>query len=236
MNGSPEQNLYDQYWNRQKILMASAHVNNAIIAACVILFIAGFFIGEEFDVTLALDSFAVVHGEGWYTLFTAVFLHASIRHLFSNMLILLLLGAEVERDTGHVAYLILYLASGIIGNIVSVLWDYLTVHPTISVGASGAVFGVTGALLVSFLKKNRQRRLIRTGRGLAAESSAYTQDTMINGRGGSSYGTRLIIMVIYMLYSGFTQSDINNAAHVGGFITGAIITLICSGLSDYRRN
>lgn len=86
-----------------------------------------------------------VNGE-WYRLITAAFLHGSILHIAFNMYVLFALGPTLERILGHVRYLVLYLAAALGGSIASYAFSDMR---TLSVGASGAIFGLMGALVVA---------------------------------------------------------------------------------------
>lgn len=83
-----------------------------------------------------------------WRLLTPIFFHADIIHLFSNMVGLLLFGAVVEENYSKVQYIIIYFLSGLIGNLFS-LW--LLPLYSISLGASGAIFGLMGATVIMFL-------------------------------------------------------------------------------------
>jgi rhomboid protease GluP len=119
------------------------------------------------------------------------------------MICLLALGAYVEHDLGHISYLIMYFLSGIIGNVVSIGWDMLLDEYSVSVGASGAVFGVTGAAVV-ILFFGRKRLKLK----------------------GSTIIPRMAAVVALDLYSGYADNTINGAAHFGGLIGGIIITVL----------
>src|SRR6266545_7171 len=85
-----------------------------------------------------------VAGGDWWRLITAAFLHGSVLHIGLNMLAVGWLGAPVERYVGHLRYLALYVVSGLAGSA-----GALIANPTsVTVGASGAVFGILGALLI----------------------------------------------------------------------------------------
>ncbi len=85
-------------------------------------------------------------GEGdWWRLFTAMFLHAGLLHIAFNMLALWWLGSVVEQALGPARFLLVYLASGLAGSAGALLLSGLT---AVTVGASGAIFGIMGALLV----------------------------------------------------------------------------------------
>lgn len=125
----------------------------------------------------------------------SVFLHSSAEHIFNNMVIVLFLGSMLERQVGHVLYGLVYLTAGIGSGLFSLLVKWYQFDGAVSIGASGAVFGLDGLLLamVIFLA-NR------------IEIPA----------------TRVILVVFLSLYSGFSNSGIDNAGHVGGLVIGFI--------------
>ena len=86
----------------------------------------------------------VAFGE-WYRLITGGFLHAGLIHLGMNMLVLWILGSQVERILGHARYAALYLAALMAGSFAVMLAP--PIPPTFTVGASGAIFGIMGAAL-----------------------------------------------------------------------------------------
>ena len=88
----------------------------------------------------------ILHGEALYQLFTSLFVHIHPLHIFMNMFALWYFGRYVEQSYNSLPFLLLYLASGVIGNILT-----LGLGPTIiSAGASGSVFGVLGAYVILF--------------------------------------------------------------------------------------
>ena len=133
---------------------------------------------------------AVANGD-WWRLITAAFLHANLLHIGLNMLALVWLGAPVERYLGHLQYLGLYLVSGLAGSA-----GALITSPTgITVGASGAIFGILGALLI-------------------IEYQAT----------GQIAGQAFTLIVINLLFS-FTVSGISVGGHIGGLIGGIAAAL-----------
>ena len=128
----------------------------------------------------------VAHGE-WWRLFTAMFLHASFFHLAVNMYSLYFVGTIMEQVIGRWRFLLLYLASGIAGSAGALLLSPLS--PT--VGASGAIFGILGGLLVL-----ERKRHIATG--------------------GQVAGLIVLNLVITFAFS----STISVGGHVGGLIGG----------------
>ncbi|MGV9203584.1 MAG: rhomboid family intramembrane serine protease [Promethearchaeia archaeon] len=89
----------------------------------------------------------IIEQAEWWRLLTPIFFHANIIHLFSNMLGLLLFGTVVEENYSKIQYFAVYFISGMIGNLFS-LW--LLPLYSISLGASGAVFGLMGATVIMF--------------------------------------------------------------------------------------
>jgi rhomboid protease GluP len=133
----------------------------------------------------------------WWRLLSSVFLHIGIFHLAVNMWCLWNLGELAERIYGRAAFLALYIAAGVTGAIVSLAW-----HPfAVSAGASGAVFGLAGALIVTFWF------------GHLPLPRHHIQITL-----GS-----LLAFAGYNLLFGFITPGIGNAAHVGGLLAGLVL-------------
>lgn len=137
----------------------------------------------------------------WWRLLTAVFLHSGMMHLTMNMAGLLCTGPTVERVYGSRRFLLLYLGAGLAGSALSL--HFSAQHGT-AVGASGAVFGVAGALLVAAL---RHRRFLPT------MLSFYT----LAGIG---------MLLLDGMLRGFGSGQVDNAAHVGGLLAGSLLALI----------
>ncbi len=136
----------------------------------------------------------------WYPIFTAMFLHFDAGHLANNMIMLVAVGRYVEKDMGTVKFMIVYILSGLIGNVLSLMMDISSGKYVVSAGASGAVFGLVGALLAMAIK-NRGR---------------------IEGLGVR----QILLMIALSLFSGFTSAGVDNVAHVGGLVSGFILGLI----------
>lgn len=85
----------------------------------------------------------VLQGEYW-RLMSAVFIHAGIAHLFLNVMCLCIFGPMLERFIGSFKYILVFLISGIMGSVASITWY----ESTVSIGASGAIYGALGALIV----------------------------------------------------------------------------------------
>lgn len=175
------------------IVLALIHA--AVFAACLLF-------GDRLYPAWRCGTVQVIEGREYYRLLTSIFLHSGISHLGSNLLVQVLMGNAVERNLGHVKYLVLYLVSGVCGNIVSVLYDSLQGVNTYSVGSSGAVFGVMGALILLIIKGRKKLQ------------------------SGSSLIYRAAFAVFYAVYSGFKNPYTDNAAHVGGLVSGILLGLV----------
>jgi len=122
-------------------------VTPILILICILVFISMYIFGNGSEDIMTLIKFGANYqpliklGEVW-RLFTSMFLHIGIIHLVCNMYSLWILGKELETFLGKFKFLIVYLGSGFIGSLLSVV-----VHSSVSAGASGAIFGLMGSLL-----------------------------------------------------------------------------------------
>jgi len=132
----------------------------------------------------------------WWRLITAAFLHASIIHLGMNMLVLWFIGAPVEQAIGRGRYLAIYIVSGLAGSAGAVIFS----PDVVTVGASGAIFGILGAALV-----------------LEMQGSKVL--------GGQAFG----LIAINLVFT-FAIPNISVGGHVGGLIGGALSMLAFSRL------
>jgi rhomboid protease GluP len=184
-------------------------VNLTLAAVQILVFILCTMTGDAMYIAGRCGTDLVLAQGQYWRLLTSVFLHAGLSHLGSNLLVQILMGNAVERNLGHVRYLALYLLSGIGGNVISVLYDRAQGVNIYSVGASGAVFGVMGTLIILIL---RGRKKLRSG---------------------SSLLPRAAFAVFYAVYSGFRNPYTDNAAHLGGLLFGmALGTLLTVTLED----
>lgn len=140
---------------------------------------------------------AIVHANEFYRLLTYMFLHANVTHLSNNMLVLFFLGDNLERAAGKWRFLALYFGTGIIAGITSMYYNMVKHYNVISVGASGAIFGVVGAM-VNIVIRNK-------------------------GRLENISARQMVLFVIFSLYGGLTSQGVDNAAHIGGLISGFIL-------------
>ena len=124
-------------------------VTKALIALCVLIFLATLFGSKELFVSLLIDYGLIPSTVGVanpYGLVTYMFLHGNLAHLASNVFVLHSVGREVERDVGSLRFMLVYLASGVSAGLI-----YMAVNPASDVpviGASGAIFGLIAVMLL----------------------------------------------------------------------------------------
>ena len=179
--------------------------NSVIIVVNILVFVILEWLGSTKDTRFMLSHGAlywpyVIREGQWYRVFTYMFLHFGIGHIFNNMMILAFLGDNLERAIGKSRYVMVYLGTGVIAGLASMGYNMLQKYNVIAVGASGAIFGVVGSLLY----------VVIVNRGHLENMSAK----------------RLFIFAILSIYSGFTSQGTDNIAHVAGFIAGFIISII----------
>ena len=146
----------------------------------------------------------IIQNGEWYRFLTSLFLHGDMSHLVSNMIMLFFLGDIVEKELGHFKYFILYFLAGIAGGAASLYFKYLEIQSGLeavgSIGASGAVFGMLGGLLW----------LIIRNKGKLAELTFI----------------KVLFLIFYTLYGGLMSSQVDNAAHFGGVLTGFLAAIL----------
>jgi membrane associated rhomboid family serine protease len=118
-------------------------VTRAILVICISIFVLSLLLGS-FALAFGMIPAAIAQGE-WWRLLTSTLLHGSILHLLFNMYALYWLGPQLERSLGHVRFAALYILSALGGSVASYWFSDLR---TVSVGASGAIFGLITATIV----------------------------------------------------------------------------------------
>lgn len=167
-----------------------------------------------FDITLlqnwGANSGASTCGGQWWRLLTSTFEHGGLMHLALNMWCLYNLGWLAELLFGRTRFTLLYLLCGIGGSLTSICWR----GDGLSVGASGAIFGIAGALIPAMLlASNKKLRQVLKGRLIS-----------------------IFIFVAYSLVAGNATTGTDNSAHVGGLLTGLFLGVVFpTGLSAFER-
>lgn len=176
----------------------------ALIVVNVAVFIFLSFGGMTEDAYYMLQNGAMYlpllqQGE-YYRLITSIFLHFGFSHLVNNMLMLGVMGWQLELVVGKIKFLIIYFAAGIGGNMLSALVEMRTGDFAVSAGASGAIFGIIGALLYIAVRNH--------------------------GQIGNVSGQGILVMIALTLYYGFTSSGVDNFAHIGGLAVGFVLAVL----------
>ena len=143
----------------------------------------------------AKDNGAILAGQYWRFI-TPIFLHANLLHVGLNMLNFFILGIFIERLFGHIRFLLIYLVTGVI----SVIASFYFAPQEVSVGASGAIFGLVGAYSVFVLM---HRRAFRAG--------------------GLPILIWLAFVIAVNLSIGLFVANVDNYAHVGGLVSGCVL-------------
>jgi rhomboid protease GluP len=167
-----------------------ARITIFLISINALLYVLFSFAFEDVFYLLVQINYKIINDLEIWRLLTSMFLHGDALHLFSNMISLLIFGAYVELSYSKYQFIIIYFISGLIGSFFSML---LLSSYTISLGASGAIFGLIGAAF-SILIVQRDTPLIFLG----------------------------LIYVFYFVFSSFAPG-INYFAHIFGLLAGLII-------------
>lgn len=141
----------------------------------------------------------IIQGQYW-RLITPVFLHLNLLHLLMNEYSLYLLGPLVEKTYGKLRFLIIYIIAGITGNIASAYF----LPDVLSIGASGAIFGLLGAWLYLGLKYRSQLPKM--------------------------FLSNVVAMIVINMAYGVIRSNIDNYAHLGGLLGGFLMTVIIDSI------
>lgn len=128
-----------------------------------------------------------------------IFLLMTVTMGMGSMIALVAFADNLERALGKTRYLLLYFFSGIGAGVISMTYHVFMQREVVAAGASGAIFGVIGAWVVLMIRNRGrfEKRMLK----------------------------RMVLMFVYVLYSGFTTPGIDNAAHVGGLLMGILFTV-----------
>jgi len=151
---------------------------------------------------LGQDNSRVLNG-AWWQLFTAIFIHVNIMHLLSNMLFLLIFGIRAETLFTTTEYYAIYLLSGFTGNLLTLLLGSLSI---VSAGASGAIFGLFGAVII-YMRKVIKAPVI----------------------------TALIFAILFFLATSLSPG-INILAHFGGLVVGLLFGYLIASTREKSKN
>ena len=169
-------------------------ITKILIFINLVMFLLSFVLGDNLMVGLFANYGPAVEAGQIYRLFTSVFLHISFFHFLFNMYALYIIGPQIENFFGKWRYLIIYLGSGLVGNLLSIAFNL----GTVSLGASGALFGLLGSLIY-----------------FGYHYRVYL-DSVIK--------SQIIPLIFLNLCIGFMFTGIDNAAHIGGLIGGVLFS------------
>lgn len=158
---------------------------------------------EEYNVIMhrfGVQWNAITGHHEYYRLFTYMFLHFGVDHLFNNMLVLFFVGKSLEMVIPRIKFFVIYFGAGILAGAVSMGYNRFHENNVLSAGASGAIFGLIGAMLY----------VVLINRGRLCKISTR----------------QILLFVVFSLYGGFASANVDNAAHIGGFIGGVLIAAI----------
>jgi membrane associated rhomboid family serine protease len=165
------------------------------------------------EYALATDLPPTIDAPYWVTLATSMFLHGGWGHLLGNMLYLWIFGDNVEDRFGRVAFVLLYVGTGVVGGLAQIMADPSSTVP--AVGASGAISGILGAYLVLFPRKRVHVLLfffiVEVPALVVIGMWALTQ--FVNGFGAVARTEETVGGIAYM-------------AHIGGFVAGVAAGLV----------
>lgn len=183
--------------SRRKTNLAIVLIN---LIVYIILEIIGDTESSQFMVSHGAAYTPYILNGAYWRLFTSMFLHFGFYHITYNMLSLIFIGDILESVVGPVRYLIIYLAGGLCGNLLSLALSVRSGRYTVSAGASGAIFAVIGAIFYIALR-NRSR---------------FGENNM----------RRLILMIVLMIMQGVVDKGVDNAAHGGGLAGGFLLAIL----------
>lgn len=187
-------------------------VNTIIVVINIAIFIwmniigsSGYYEDLEFMLNHGtMDVLSVLEKKEFYRFITCMFQHFGFYHLAGNMVVLLFIGDNVERALGPIKYAILYIMSGMIGSLGSffyaLLYLNLNEQRIVSAGASGAIFGIIGAMLWIVCKNK--------------------------GRLEDMTTLRVCVLIAYALFNGLTSEETDMAAHIFGLIGGFVLAVL----------
>ena len=189
--------------NNPKVKYKESLVTYILICINILIFIITAFLSKNiYNIDLytlialgAKVNGLIDNGQPW-RLLTCAFLHGGLAHIAFNMYSLKIIGSEVEYVYGKVKYIGIYLISALGGSIFSYLFN----ADSISVGASGAIFGLLGAMIIFGIRHKNKI--------------------------GKAYIMNLFKVLLINIFIGVTLSNIDNGAHIGGLVFGCISALV----------
>ncbi len=182
-------------------------VTYVLIVINLMIFLYGMLHGNDELVELFGNNYELVQSGQIYRLFTCMFVHSDTMHILLNMYALYTIGPVVERYYGKGKYLFIYIISGLLGSVFSGV--FMSVN-SISIGASGAIFGLLGSICYF---------------------TYYYRATLQGILRGS-----IIPVIVINLIIGFLSPSIDLSAHIGGLIGGILVSMGLGIGDKYRKS
>lgn len=184
------------------MIKKDGYLTNIIIGINIVMFLISAYLSQSiFDINTGVLIFMgakfnpLIRAGQYYRLLTCAFLHGGIVHIGLNMYALYMIGPLVEKVYGEWQFLIIYLISAIFSSTCSYL-----LSSSVSIGASGAIFGLLGATLVLAIK---MKNIL-----------------------GSDFKKNIVAVILINFIIGVSMPNIDNFGHFGGLLGGILISLI----------
>ena len=172
-------------------------ITKILITINIVIFILQLVLGCDVVANFGANYAPFVKSGKFYVLFTSMFIHGNLIHLLFNMYALYIIGPQVESFYGKIKYLAIYFGSGILGALLSDIF----LQNSISVGASGAIFGLLSSIVY-----------------FGYHYRAYL-DTVIR--------SQIMPLIIFNIFLGIVIPNIDTFCHIGGLIGGVLVSMAC---------
>ncbi|MCI5522324.1 MAG: rhomboid family intramembrane serine protease [Tenericutes bacterium] len=172
-------------------------ITKILITINIVIFILQLVLGWDVVANFGANYAPFVKSGKFYVLFTSMFIHGNLIHLLFNMYALYIIGPQVESFYGKIKYLAIYFGSGILGALLSDIF----LQNSISVGASGAIFGLLSSIVY-----------------FGYHYRAYL-DTVIR--------SQIMPLIIFNIFLGIVIPNIDTFCHIGGLIGGVLVSMAC---------
>ena len=168
-----------------------------LITINIVIFVLQLVLGWDVVASFGANYAPFVKSGKFYVLITSMFIHGNLIHLLFNMYALYIIGPQVESFYGKIKYLAIYFGSGILGALLSDIF----LQNSISVGASGAIFGLLSSIVY-----------------FGYHYRAYL-DTVIR--------SQIMPLIIFNIFLGIVIPNIDTFCHIGGLIGGVLVSMAC---------
>ena len=142
----------------------------------------------------------IVEKKEYWRFLSAAFLHFGIAHISNNMLVLFVLGPQLEQVMGHLKFALFYPVSAVAANVIAFFIQFSEMDYRVSAGASGAIFAVCGGLLWAALRNH--------------------------GRAGTLAVRQILVFTVLSMAYGLTGEDVDNTVHIAGFVIGFLLSIL----------